>query len=52
MGKDASSPTYQNLPHSKKPSYLQLTGPNVWSLLSGDPGSQPYQTYYGAASYH
>lgn len=50
LGKDAGTPvTFGVVPHSKTPSQLNLTGPNLWSILPGDPGSTPYQTYNGWA---
>jgi hypothetical protein len=48
LGTDAATvSTFGLMLHSKTPSQLQLTGPSLWSLLPGDPGSTPYQTYNG-----
>ena len=38
--------------HNKNGSFLQLEGPNEWSLLSGNFFSRPYQLYNGAAQYN
>jgi len=38
--------------HSKQPSWLEITGPNQWSLLPGDLFSTPYQIYNGFKAYH
>lgn len=39
-------------PHSANPSWLTITGPNQWGLLSGDLFSTPYQTYYAFKNYN
>lgn len=41
-----------SFPHFKNGSFLQLEGPNEWSLLSGNFFARPYQMYYGAAQFN
>ncbi len=38
--------------HSRNPSWLQITGPNQWSLLPGDILSTPYATYQAYKLYN
>jgi hypothetical protein len=54
LGTDLNTPTSGLMAHSKTPAQLQLTATTAsqlaWSLLPGDPGSTPFQTYNGWAS--
>lgn len=53
MGRDSTQPlTFGLMAHSRTPSWFLLAGSSQWSLLPGDPGTTPYQTYNGVASFH
>lgn len=53
MGRDPTMvPTYGLMTHSIYPSWLTITGPNIWSLLPGNIFSTPYKTYDGFKDYN
>lgn len=52
MGKDSTDQNLGLLPHSKVPSWFQVSGGGQWGLLPGAIDSTPYQTYNGVAAFH
>ncbi len=52
LGTDPAAPTFGLLPHSKTMAFLELEGPDTWSLLPGDIYSTPFQTFNGVAAFN